>query len=139
MLTLEEFYQEFIQAILAETDSRGLMKSEIFLDKTIEKLVEDGELGPNCEIAEYKKRGIDVSGYDYDEERKILTIVSSEFYQEEKIETLTKSIIDSKFKNAENFLKKNEEEPTMVTKSQGRGPEEELSFSPSTSQGCVLR
>ena len=36
-------------------------------------------------------------------------------------------------------IKKNEEEPTMVTKSQGRGPEEELSFSPSTSQGCVLR
>jgi len=108
MLKLEDFYQEFIQGILTDTEARGLMKSEIFLENTLEALIEDGELSPNCEISELKKRGIDVSGYDYDVERKLLTIISSEFYQGEKIKTLFKSIIDSKFKNAENFLKKNE-------------------------------
>lgn len=108
MLEIEEFHQEFIQSILIGADARGLMKSEVFLEETIDSLMEDGELGPNCEIAECKKRGIDVSGYDFDEERKLLTIILSEFYQSEKIETIYKKNIDAKFRNAENFIKENQ-------------------------------
>ena len=107
-MKIEEFYQAFLQGILSETDARGILKSEVFFEKICDFLVDDGELSNNYTQAECKKRGIDVSGYDYDEERKILTLINYTFFQEEEIQTLTQRMITSKFKNAENFLIKNE-------------------------------
>ena len=31
MISLDEFYEDFMQSVLSESDSRGLMKSQAFL------------------------------------------------------------------------------------------------------------
>ena len=49
---------------------------------------------------------MEVEGYDYDEERNILSILTHKFFQEDEMQTLTKSIIDTKFKRLEGFYEK---------------------------------
>lgn len=106
MISLDEFYEDFMQSVLSESDSRGLMKSQAFFENVCEELVSIGELTPNYTFAEYQKTGMEVEGYDYDEERNILSILTHKFFQEDEMQTLTKSIIDTKFKRLEGFYEK---------------------------------
>ena len=106
MLDKEEFHSELIQSILSDSESRGLMNAQCFFETICEELSELGDLTKNYSIAEYKKRGIEVYGYDFDEERKILTIISLEYYQENDIQTLTKDLVIAKFNRLKNFFEK---------------------------------
>jgi len=106
MISLEAFHQDFIQSILSDADSRGLMKAKSFFENVCEELITTADLTNNYTEAEYTKKGIDVYGYDYDEERNILSLLSHEFFQEDHIETLTKSKLETKFKRLKTFYSK---------------------------------
>lgn len=106
MSKLEEFHQYFLQSILSDADSRGLMTPQAFFENVCETLIVTGDLTSNYENADYSKRGIEVHGFDYDRERKILSLLVHEFFQEDEIQTLTSQKIGSKFKRLESFYEK---------------------------------
>lgn len=104
MITLQEFHQDFLQSILSDTQSRGIPKPQAFFENVCEELITTGDLSNNYTEAEYTKKSMEVYGYDYDEEREILTLLAHQFFQEEEIQTLTKSHIDTKFKRLKTFF-----------------------------------
>lgn len=106
MISLMEFHQDFLQSILSDAESRGLMKPQAFFENVCEELVSTGDLTNNYTAAEYIKTGMEVYGYDYDNERKILSILVHQFFQEDEIRTLTKSNISTKFNRLKTFYKK---------------------------------
>jgi len=106
MTTLIEFHQYFIQSILSDAESKGIMKAQSFFEIVCEDLINVGDLTNNYTQAEYVKRGMEAYGYDIDSERQILTILTHQFYQEEEIQTLTRNDIDTKFKRLKNFYSK---------------------------------
>ncbi|MEH7126209.1 AIPR family protein [Bacillus sp. JJ1773] len=102
MATLVEFHQDFLQSIFSDSESRGLLKAQSFFELVCEDLMQVGDLTNNYEMAEFIKTGCEVYGYDYDEGRKIFTLINFQFFQDDVIETLTKQQITTKF----NRLKK---------------------------------
>lgn len=106
MATLDEFHEDFIQSVLIDAESRSLFKAQSFFEIVCEDLVSVGDLTTNYTPAEYIKRGLEAYGYDYDEERKILTILNHQFYQEDTIQTLTKGQIETKFSRLKSFFNK---------------------------------
>jgi len=106
MITLEEFHQDFLQSILSDAKSRGLMKPQAFFENVCEELISVGDLTPNYTYAEFSKRGMEVFGYDFDNERKILSLLVHQFFQEDDIQTLTKGQIDTKYKRLTTFFEK---------------------------------
>ena len=106
MAELHEFHQDFIQSVLSDSESRGLLKPESFFEIVCEDLVSVGDLTKNYTQAEYIKKGLEVYGYDYDDERKILTLLNHQFFQDEEIRTLTKGQIDTKFARLKLFYDK---------------------------------
>jgi hypothetical protein len=106
MISLEEFHEDFLQSILADAECRGLMKPQAFFENVCEELIGTGDLTNNYTFAEYIKSGIEIYGYDYDEERKIVSVLVHHFFQEDDIKTLTKTHINIKFNRLKTFLKK---------------------------------
>lgn len=106
MISLDDFHQYFTQSVLADAESRGLMKAQSFFESVCEDLVTIGDLTNNYTYAEYSKKGIEVYGYDYDEERKILTILNHHYFQENTIQTVTRNQIDIKFARMKTFFQK---------------------------------
>lgn len=106
MISLEEFHQDFLQSILSDAKSRGLMKPQAFFENVCEELISVGDLTPNYTYAEFTKRGMEVFGYDFDNERKILSLLVHQFFQEDEIQTLTKGQIDTKYKRLSTFFEK---------------------------------
>lgn len=106
MIEIQDFHEYFIQTILADTESRGLMKSQSFFENVCEDLLTVGDLTKDYTYAEFKKKGIEAYGYDYDAEREILTILNFHFFQNDTIETIVSSIIDPVFKRTNSFVEK---------------------------------
>jgi hypothetical protein len=106
MISLIEFHQDFLQTILTDAECRGLMKPQAFFENVCEELIGTGDLTNNYTFAEYIKSGMEVYGYDYDEERKILSILVHQFFQEDEMQTLTKVHISTKFNRLKTFFKK---------------------------------
>lgn len=106
MITLNEFHQDFLQSILTDAECRGLRTPQAFFENVCEELISSGDLTNNYTFAEYIKTGMEVYGYDYDDERQILSILVYQFFQEEEIETLTKTNITTKFNRLKMFFKK---------------------------------
>ncbi len=106
MNNIDEFYEYFVQGVLSESESRGMLHQTVFFEKVCEDLVSIGDLTKNYTAANYKKTGLEASGYDYDEERSILTLLVHQFYQEDKLVTLTKQAITVKFKRITAFFNK---------------------------------
>jgi hypothetical protein len=104
MISIEEFYDDFIQAVMVDTESRGLLKAEAFFENVCEELVSIGDLTINYTLSDYIKRGLEVHGYDYDEDRKLLTLIIHQYFQEDDIQTLTKQQINTKFKRLSGYL-----------------------------------
>lgn len=104
MVELEEFHQNFLQTILSDAESRGLMTPQAFFETVCEELISSGDLTVNYTVAEYLKNNMEVYGYDYDEERHILTILAHQFYQDNELQTLTKKSIETKLKRLKAFF-----------------------------------
>lgn len=103
MITVEEFHQDFLQSILSDSESRGLMKAQSFFELVCEDLMRVGDLTNNYEMAEFIKPGSEVYGYDYDDDRKIFTLINFQFFQEDTIETLTRQHLTQKFNRLKKF------------------------------------
>ncbi len=103
---LESFHNEFMQLIYSEAESRDLMRSAVFFEKVCESLQATGDIGNDYILAEYQKIGMEVSGYDYDQERQYLYLLVNNFFQEDTIRTLTKDDIETKFKRLKKFFEK---------------------------------
>ena len=103
-ITLEEFHQDFLQRIISEAESRGLLRFQAFHENVCEALVSSGELTTNYTVAEYIKNNIEVCGYDYDEERQILTLLGHRFFQENELQSLTLGEIDTSFNRIKAYL-----------------------------------
>lgn len=103
MATLGEFHQDFLQSILSDSESRGLMKAQSFFELVCEDLMQVGDLTNNYEMAEFIKTDCEVYGYDYDESRKIFTLINFQFFQEDYMETLTMVQATKKFKHLKKF------------------------------------
>lgn len=106
MISLEEFHQNLLQSILTDTQSRGLTHSKSFFENICENLVEIAELTRNYTQAQYTKRGMEIYGYDYDDEREVLTLITQIFFQEEALQTLNLDEISTKFRQLKTFLDK---------------------------------
>lgn len=106
MIGIVDYHQNFLQTILSESESRGLLKPQAFLEVCCEELVEIGDLTNNYTAAEYNKTGIEIHGYDFDEERSVLSLLVHQFFQEDEIQTLTKTQINTKFNRLKNFFRK---------------------------------
>ncbi|WP_048746387.1 AIPR family protein [Paenibacillus sp. P22] len=104
MITLKEFHQDFLQSILSDSESRGLLKSQSFFENVCEELVSSGDLSVNYTAAEYNKTGIEIHGYDFDEERGILSLLVHQFFQEDEMNTLTMSQIKTKISRIKGFF-----------------------------------
>lgn len=104
MFTLQDFHQDFLQSILSDTESRGLLKSQSFFELFCEDLVEVGDLSRNYTSASYYKTGVEVYGFDYDEERKLFTLINFYFFQSNEIETLNKQQLQTKFNRLKKFI-----------------------------------
>lgn len=102
--TLEDFHQDFIQTIISDAESRGILKFQAFHENVCEALVASGELTVDYTIAEYIKNHIEVCGYDYDEERQILTLIGHKFFQVDEIQVLTSNMITSSFNKLKAYL-----------------------------------
>ncbi|WNB90933.1 AIPR family protein [Bacillus sp. NEB1478] len=103
MITLEEFHQDFLQSILSDSESRGLLKAQSFFELVCEDLMQVGDLTNEYAMAEFIKIGSEVYGYDYDESRKIFTLINFQFFQNDEIETLTKQHVNIKFNRLKKF------------------------------------
>jgi AIPR protein len=106
MANLSEFHQDFLQSVLADSESRGLLKAQSFFEIVCEDLITAGDLTSNYSPADYNKKGMEISGFDFDEERKILTLLNYYFFQDNEVQTLTKSSIDAKLKRLKTFCDK---------------------------------
>lgn len=101
---LEDFYQGFYQDALTDFQiDKDASKAQIFTQKIGSFLEQDGDVA-DITWSEYIQSDIEFSGYAYDEERKLLTIVGSQFFPGEKIETLTKDLYERKFKKMKLFF-----------------------------------
>jgi len=103
-IDINEFYENLSQQIISESQSRDLMRQQAFFEIVNEELIETAEITPNYEYAYYKKTGIEISGFGYDEGREILFLTVSEFFDESELQTLTKSLIEAKFNRLKGFL-----------------------------------
>jgi hypothetical protein len=103
-ITLEDFYNNLTQDVISESQSRDLIRPKAFFEICNEELIENAEISNNYEYAFFQDRGVEVSGFDYDDERKILSLIVSQYYSDDEIITLTKDIIDTKFKRLKKFL-----------------------------------
>lgn len=106
MVALEEFHQYFTQSILSDAESRTLLRPQSFFETVCEDLVSIGDLTKNYTYADYVKKGTEAFGYDFDDERGVLTILNHQYFQDDEIQTLTRTQLDSKFTRMKSFLKK---------------------------------
>lgn len=104
MITIDEFHEDFLQSILSDSESRGLLKAQSFFELVCEDLMQIGDLSNNYTMAEYIKTGCEVYGYDYDEDRRLLTLINFQFFQSDTIETLTKVNVNTKFNRLKKFV-----------------------------------
>lgn len=101
---LEDFYQGFYQDALTDFQvDKDASKAQIFTQKIGSYLEQDGDVA-DITWSEYIQSDIEFAGYAYDEERKLLTIIGSQFFPGEQIETLTKDMYERKFKKMKLFF-----------------------------------
>lgn len=106
MITINEFYEIFTQNIFFTANTRSEMTPQSFFEVICETLVESGDLTLNYLPSPYQKTGLEVSGWDFDEDRKVLTLLVCEQFISNDIETLSKQTADIKFKRLYNFYEK---------------------------------
>lgn len=101
---LETFYQSFYQdALTGFQVDKDSSKAQIFTQRIGTYLEQDGDIS-DITWSEYIQQDLEFSGYAYDEERKLLTVIGSHFLPGENIETLTKDMYERKFKKLKHFF-----------------------------------
>lgn len=108
-ISLDEFYKEFFQDVISESDADGNYKEDSFFDRFCAYLIDAGELD-SADRAAYAPGtgGIRVDGYggDPSENEGVLSLIILDFNQSPDIASLTATELRSIFKRASNFLTK---------------------------------
>lgn len=108
MVTIEEYYEDFINRITLGADTNETFTQSQFFDISINFLVEDGIIGDDYRYAEFMSADkiLRVDGYYFEENRNILHLIIVDFENISKIDTLNKVDLDTNFRKAERFFKK---------------------------------
>jgi hypothetical protein len=123
-ILLEEFHHDFIQTIISDAESRGILRPQSFYENVCEVLASSGELTSNYTIAEYNK----VCGFDFDEERGVITILGHSFFQDDdKLQSITLAEIDACFNKIKLFLNSCND-PSFYMKLEETSPAHEMAF-----------
>lgn len=72
MITLEEFNKDFVQSVFSSAEGSAVMKSQAFFENVCEWLITSGDITKNYQYSEYLKTGMEISGFDYDDEERCL-------------------------------------------------------------------
>jgi hypothetical protein len=105
---LEAFHQEFFQEVIRSADANGNFAEDSFFELFTEHLIEAGELETADRAQFLGPRGVRVDGYGGDPaySEGTLSLIISDFSQEERVLTLTATEMDAAFKRATAFLTK---------------------------------
>ncbi|WP_262269585.1 AIPR family protein [Microvirga yunnanensis] len=104
--SLEEFHLNFFNGVRAGADADGRFMETAFIEHFCEWLIDSGELD-TLDLAPYRAaRGMRVDAYAGDpaEYEGVLTLIISDFNQDDKLATLRRADMDLLFKRLENFL-----------------------------------
>ena len=107
-MEVEEFAQELLQDVLAESDAGGQFLEDVFFQKSCELLMDVGEL-ESADRVPYRSptRGIRVDGYGGDpaDTSGTLSLIVLDFHASPTVEVLTGSDMDATFRRVSNFLR----------------------------------
>ena len=110
VMTLDEFAQEFLQDVLAESDADGQFLEDVFFQKACERLMEAGELD-SADRAAYlgpPGRGIRIDGYGGDpglDDTDTLSLVILDFQPSPEVGRLAGTEMNAIFRRLGNFLR----------------------------------
>ena len=106
-MELEEFAQDLLQDVHAESDADGQFLEDVFFQKSCDQLTEAGEL-ETADRAAYRApaRGIRVDGYggDPSDSSGTLSLIILDFHVSETVGRLTGSEMDTFFRRLSNYL-----------------------------------
>lgn len=102
-MTIEEYYEDFKQNLLADSGDSFVESS--FIVKMGEIISEQGSM-PDAELVEYKftQRGIAVDAFAKDPERNRYVLVIADFRNSAEIETITNTDITKSLKRLDRFV-----------------------------------
>lgn len=101
--TIEEFFHDFRQEMLAGAEANSTFQLEVFTDILAKELVETGFI-EGFEHCHYKAlRGMKIDGYWFDEEGT-LDIFVADFEFRRELESLIRTDVDALFKRLINFF-----------------------------------
>ena len=102
-MTIEEFYEDFKQNLLADSGDDFVQNS--FIEKMCEVVSEQGTM-PDAELVGYKftQRGIAVDAFAKDSERNRYVLVIADFRNTNEIETITNTDITKSLKRLDRFV-----------------------------------
>lgn len=109
-MTLDEFAQEFLQDVVAESDADGQFLEDVFFQKACDQLMEAGELD-SADRAPYLSppgRGIRVDGYGGDpgvDDTDTLSLVILDFQPSPDVGRLVATEMNAIFRRLGNFLR----------------------------------
>lgn len=105
-----EYYQQYMQDILARAGSREDFSEEQFLEEMCEFLVDQAVI-ESYDSAFFKKtgQGIRVDAWDYNKEKEVLSLFICDFDPSRELRTLTQTDVDLYFKRVENFFNKSKQ------------------------------
>ena len=106
-MELEEFAQDLLQDVHAESDADGQFLEDVFFQKSCDQLTEAGEL-ETADRAPYRApaRGIRVDGYggDPSDSSGTLSLIILDFHVSETVGRLTGGEMDGFFRRLSNYL-----------------------------------
>lgn len=102
-MTIEEYYEDFKQNLLADSGDDFVLNS--FIEKMCEVISEQGTM-PDAELVTYKftQRRIAVDAFAKDSERNRYVLVVADFRNSDEIETITNTDIAKSLKRLERFV-----------------------------------
>jgi len=102
--TLEEFFHDFRQEMLADAEASSTYQLEAFMETVSNELIETGFV-EGFELCHYRpaKGGIRVDGYWFNDEGA-LDLFVADFECRRELETLTRTEVESTLKRAMNFV-----------------------------------
>jgi len=104
-MTLDEYYEAFMQDVYARSDAEGDFHEYIFTERMCEFLVDHATL-ENYEVVAYKKhaKGLRVDAWNLDEESGNLDLLIADFRADKTPQTLSRTEATRFFKRAEKFF-----------------------------------
>ncbi|MBD3842922.1 MAG: AIPR family protein, partial [Campylobacterales bacterium] len=124
MVSLEEYYEDFINEITLGANANETFTQSQFFDVSINFLVEDGIIGDDYRYVEFMSadKSLRIDGYYFEENRNILHLIIVDFENIPTIDTLNKGDLDANFRKTERFFKeslKNDFYPSLEETTEG--------------------